>query len=376
MKKRSVMKRLAMTMAVLMTAAAASGCGSSSGGGSTTAAPAAPAATEAAGSEAAGGEAKEADTQAAADDWKWERKVTIVCPWGVGGGADGTLRPLQPILEKNLGVPVEIVNVEGAGGANGIDFTYKQPADGYTFVLGTQSHIMLDLQKILPVDFKQEFRPVSKLVHSINIIASSKKAMEGKYTNFDEFVAYAKEHPQELTCGMLTATGADSVSSKQTLAGGLGCGITEVEQYVKIVNYSSGSELSSAMVGGHININITGADEIKGLIESGDIVPLISMSENRMSSFPNVECTGEHDIDSYVGTWRGIFCRKDTPDAAVDSMAAALKTAWESPEYQEFLKNASYLDREGYADAATFQKLIDEEYVTFEDYLKGAGLIK
>ena len=100
------------------------------------------------------------------------------------------------------------------------------------------------------------------------------------------------------------------------------------------------------------------------------------MSENRMSSFPNVECTGEHDIDSYVGTWRGIFCRKDTPDAAVDSMAAALKTAWESPEYQEFLKNASYLDREGYADAATFQKLIDEEYVTFEDYLKGAGLIK
>ena len=170
MKKKSVMKRLAMTMAVFMTAAAAAGCGSGSGGGSTTAAPAAPAATEAAGSEAAGGEAKEADTQAAADDWKWERKVTIVCPWGVGGGADGTLRPLQPILEKELGVPVEIVNVEGAGGANGIDFTYKQPADGYTFVLGTQSHIMLDLQKILPVDFKQEFRPVSKLVHSINII--------------------------------------------------------------------------------------------------------------------------------------------------------------------------------------------------------------
>ena len=165
MKKKSVMKRLAMTMAVFMTAAAAAGCGSGSGGGSTTAAPAAPAATEAAGSEAAGGEAKEADTQAAADDWKWERKVTIVCPWGVGGGADGTLRPLQPILEKELGVPVEIVNVEGAGGANGIDFTYKQPADGYTFVLGTQSHIMLDLQKILPVDFKQEFRPVSKMVN-------------------------------------------------------------------------------------------------------------------------------------------------------------------------------------------------------------------
>lgn len=371
MMKKSVRSLTAVSLAFCMAAAALTGCGSGGGAADTKAADAtaAPAAADTTAAASEGGEA-------AAGDWKWERKVTLVCPWGVGGGADGTLRPLQPVLEKELGVPVEIVNVEGAGGANGIDFTQKQPADGYTYVLGTQSHIMLDLQKILPSEFKTEFRPVSKLVHSINIIASSKKAMEGKYTNFEEFVTYAKEHPQELTCGMLTATGADSVSLKQTLAGGLGCDVTEVEKYIKVVNYSGGAELSSAMVGGHININITGADEIKGLIDSGDIVPLISMSEARMSSYPNMECTADYDIDSYVGTWRGIFCRKDTPDAAVSAMSAALEKAWNSPEYQEFLKNASYLDRPGYAPADEFQKLIDEEYVTFEDYLKSAGLIQ
>lgn len=141
------------------------------------------------------------ETPAESGEWKWERKVTLVCPWGVGGGADGTLRPLQPELEKVLGVPVEIVNVEGAGGANGIDFTNKQPADGYTYVLGTQSHIMLDLQKILPVDFREEFRPVSKLVHSINIIASSKKAMEGKYTNLQNLSIMRKPIRRSLHAG-------------------------------------------------------------------------------------------------------------------------------------------------------------------------------
>ena len=316
-------------------------------------------------------------TPAAKDDgeWKWERKVTLVCPWGVGGGADGTLRPLQPVLEKILGTTVEIVNVEGAGGANGIDFTCKQPADGYTYVLGTQSHIMLDLQKILPVDYREELEPVAKLVHSINIIASSKKAMDGKYTNFTEFIEYAKAHPQELSCGMLTATGSDAVSLKQTLAGGLGCDITEVEKYIKVVNYGGGAELSSALVGGHINISITGADEIQGLIDSGDIVPLVSMSENRMSTQPNLECTGELGIDSYVGTWRGIFCRKGTPQAAIDAMAKALEEAWNTPEYQEFLKNACYLDRPGYANSQEYKELIEKEFVTFEEYLKGAGLI-
>ncbi len=353
MKKKGLKFAVSMALAASMAASVLAGCSSGSGG-----------------SNAGGGAA------AADGEWKWERKVTLVCPWGVGGGADSTLRPLQPELEKILGVPVEIVNVEGAGGANGIDFTNKQPADGYTYVLGTQSIVMLDLQKILPVDFTKEFRPVSKLVHSINIIASSKKAMEGKYTNFTEFVEYAKTHPQELSCGMLTATGADSVSLKQTLAGGLGCDITEVENYVKIVNYSSGAELSSAMVGGHINLNITGADEIKGLIESGDIVPLISMSEDRMSSFPDIESTGEHKIDSYVGTWRGIFARTDTPDAAVDAMAKAIKEAWDSASYQEFMKNAGYLDRPGYATAEELQTLVDEEYATFEEYLKSAGLIQ
>ena len=121
MRKRSVMKHAAVAMAVLMAAASAMGC--SSGGGSTTAAPAKTEAPKAESKAEDKTEAAAEKTEAAADDWKWERKVTIVCPWGVGGGADGTLRPLQPILEKELGVPVEIVNVEGAGGANGIDFT-------------------------------------------------------------------------------------------------------------------------------------------------------------------------------------------------------------------------------------------------------------
>lgn len=361
-------KTVTLILCIMLTLMMFTGCSSK--------APAATAATEAPAAPAAadGQSAAAAPTEAPA--WTWERKVTLVCPWGVGGGADGTLRPLQPILQEILGVPVEIVNVEGAGGANGLDYTYKQPADGYTYVLATQSIIMLDLQKILPFDFKVEMKPVAKLVHSINIIASSKKAMEGKYTNFSEFIEYAKSHPQEMTCGMLTATGADSVSLKQTLAGGLGCDITEVEKYVKVVNYSSGAELSAAIAGGHINIEVTGASEIQGLIDSGDIVPLISMSEKRMSAYPNVECTADYGIDSYVGTWRGLFARTDTPQAALDAMTAAVQQAWNDPAYQEFLKNASYLDRAGFAAPAEFQTLIDDEYVTFDTYLKGIGVIK
>ncbi|MDR1319197.1 MAG: tripartite tricarboxylate transporter substrate binding protein [Treponema sp.] len=308
--------------------------------------------------------------------WKWERKVTLVCPWGVGGGADGTLRPLQPLLQDILGVPVEIVNVEGAGGANGIVFTQKQPADGYTYVLTTQSIILLDLQKILPFDYQKELQPVSKLVHSTNLLTSSKRFQTGKYNNFQEMIAYAKAHPQELSCGMLTATGQDSVSMKQTLAAALGVSIPEVDRYIKTVPYGGGAELTAAMVGGHLSLGVSGSEEIQGLIESGDIIPLIAMSENRLSSVPNVPCTKDLGINSFVGSWRAIYARTNTPQAAVDSLAAALKKAWDSPSYQEFMKNSGYLDRPGYATKAETQALAASEYQIFTAYLKDIGILK
>ena len=94
-----------------------------------------------------------------------------------------------------------------------------------------------------------------------------------------------------------------------------------------------------------------------------------------MTAFPDVQCTGELGIDSYVGTWRALYCRTGTPQEAIDSFTEAVEEAWNDPTYQEFLKNASYLDREGFAPADELQALQDEEYVAFEEYLTAAGLI-
>ena len=230
--------------------------------------------------------------------FKFERKIEIVCPWGVGGGADSTIRPMASLLKDVLGVEVEVVNVEGGGGVNGVEYTYKQPADGYTFMLGTQSLIMQDLQGTTSMDFRTEMIPIAKLVHSINIIAGSKKAMAEKgYNSFSEMIEYVKANPFGVSVGMLTSTGADGAGLRQTLQG-----LDVLE-----ISYSGGAEMNSALVGGHIDMMITGTDEIAGLIESGDIVPLVALCENRMKMYPDMECTGELGIDSYIGTWRGIF---------------------------------------------------------------------
>ena len=303
----------------------------------------------------------------ASAEWKFERKVDIVCPWGVGGGADSTIRPMANLLKDIIGQQVDVLNVEGGGGVNGVEFTYKQPADGYTFMLGTQSLIMQDLQGNLSMDYKNEFIPVAKLVHSINIIAGSKKAMEAKgYTNFSSMIDYVKAHPWEVSVGMLTATGADGASLKQALEG-----LDVLE-----VSYSSGSEMNAALMGGHIDMMITGTDEIQGLIESGDVVPLLALVENRMKLYPDMECSGELGINANIGTWRGIFAVKGTPQEAIDALVAAVAKAVETDAWKAFLVSGAYDERVGFESGADFQKLFDNEYTLFTEYLREEGVLK
>ena len=48
-----------------------------------------------------------------------ERPITIIVPWGAGGGTDAVGRIIASILEKDLGVPVNVVNRTGGSGVVG-----------------------------------------------------------------------------------------------------------------------------------------------------------------------------------------------------------------------------------------------------------------
>ena len=252
----------------------------------------------------------------ASAEFKFERKIDLVCPWGVGGGADSTLRPLATLLQDILGVPVEVVNVEGGSGVNGVEYTYKQPADGYTFMLGTQSLYIQDMLGNTSMDFKTEFECEDVLVHSINAIVASKLSLE-KFgvSNWAELQTYIKDHPFEVSVAMLTATGVDGASLAQATEG---LDLLEIP-------YSSGSDANSALVGGHCDLYVCGWDDIAGLVESGDIVPILALCEKRMSIAPDLQCSVENGIDSVMGPWRGIFAKKGTPQGAIDALVAAIE---------------------------------------------------
>ena len=215
----------AMSMAVL------TGCGSST-------------APE---TKAAGGDAKAeaaAAGDAAASDWTWERNIEIVCPWGTGGGADTTLRAFATALESEIGVKVVVNNKSGAGGVTGVQFATSQPADGYTYLLCTQSPMLAQITGSTDFDVYGSIKPLCQLVHDVNVFVAGK---DEPYNNMEELKEYLKANPGSVKCGVMTITGLDAACVQGAFDG-------EVEA----VAYTEGSQLNADIVGGHINLGCEG----------------------------------------------------------------------------------------------------------------------
>lgn len=311
----------------------------------------------------AGCSSKPADSGKAGDSadkpWKFERKVEIVIPFGPGSGTDTTIRALQPLLEKELGVPININNVEGAGGVKGAEFFNKQPADGYTFALYTPSHIIAAVNKTTNFDILNDTVPVVRLVQDSNIILANKDV---PYNNMKELIEYVKANPGKAKLGMMSPQGIDGASAKQLFdAAGIDVGF---------VPYSSGAEANAAVMGGHTDMVLTSPFDANAYLKSGDMKGIVVLAEKRASNAPDVECTKELGYDAYIGPWRGLVAKKGTPEGAIKAFEEAVIKATQTPEWDKWKESVGLNDREGFANREDFTKIWAQYY---EDMKKLLG---
>ena len=73
---------------------------------------------------------------ATAQDWKPNKPVRIIVPWGAGGSTDQAVRSVTGDIEDALGQKVVVVNQPGGGGAIGTKSVMDAPCDGYTWASG------------------------------------------------------------------------------------------------------------------------------------------------------------------------------------------------------------------------------------------------
>lgn len=292
-------------------------------------------------------------------EWKFDRPIEMVIPFGPGSGTDTTIRAWAPLMEKELGVAININNMAGAGGVMGAEFHANQPADGYTFAMYTPSHVIAAVDKTANFDILNETMPVVRLVQDSNIILAGKHT---PYNNMEELIAYAKTNPaKKPTLGMMSINGIDGASAKQLFdAAGI---------EVSFIPYPSGAEVNAAVMGGHTDMVLTSPFDGNAYIESGDMKGIVLLAEERATNLPDVQCTGELKLDAFIGPWRGIVAKKGTPQGAIDALEAAAIIVNEKQEWIDWKATVGLNDRPGFATQEEFKAIWMEYYETMKTLL-------
>ncbi|MEZ5842739.1 MAG: tripartite tricarboxylate transporter substrate binding protein [Hyphomicrobiaceae bacterium] len=319
-----------------------------------------------AGGAAAGAAAGLGIVPAAAQSWP-TRPVTVVCPWGAGGGTDATARIVSALLEKSLKQPFNVVNRTGGSGVVGHSAIATAPADGYTIGMVTVEITMMHHQGLTKLN-PTSYTP----------LALMNEDPPGVQVRADAPWKTAKDLADAIKAapaGKLKASGTGQGGIWHLALIGMLQAMGLKPDHVRWIPSNGAAPAMQDLAAGGIDIVTCSVPEGKAMIDAGKARSLAVMATERNAAFPNVPTLKEAaGIDYSVGAWRGIAAPKGLPKEIADKLVAELKKVNESKEFRDFMKNRGFGVK--WADPAGFAKFMAEGDGKMKSAMTAAGLVK
>ena len=103
------------------------------------------------------------------------KPITMIVPYAAGGPTDTLGRVVTERMRAELGQPIVVENVAGAGGSIGLGRVARAAPDGYTIDVGNWSaHVVNGAIYSLPYDLMTDFEPIALLAHAPQIVIARK----------------------------------------------------------------------------------------------------------------------------------------------------------------------------------------------------------
>ncbi|SCL28403.1 Tripartite-type tricarboxylate transporter, receptor component TctC [Micromonospora pallida] len=269
----------------------------------------------------------------AGDARNWPRKgkpIELVVSFAPGGAVDTAARLVAPILEKELGTNVEVVNKPGAGGQIGYTALTSAKPDGYTIgATGSPSVVVSPLDKSRGAKYTREsFQPLGMQVIDPAVVGV---APDSPYHTLGDLIAAAKTTPGKITAsttGLQTGEHFAAVDIEQKTGGKFA-----------LVHFSEGaSQAIAAFLGGHVQVYVGSASDVTDLVKQKKIKLLGVMGEERSEFLPDTPTFKEQGVDVISATARGYSAPAGLPAEVAAKLEAALKKAIEDPAVASKMK--------------------------------------
>ena len=253
-------------------------------------------------------------TPAAAQDWP-ARPLTMVVPFAPGSGSDILGRIIAPRIADNLGAPVVIENVGGAGGMVGAARVMKAAPDGYQLLLATAGTHAVNqtLYKTPLYNAATDFAPVGLLARTPIVLVTRRDL---PVDDLPQFIAYAKAQRASMQYG---SPGVGSASHLACVLFNAAIGIE-----VTHVPYRSTGQALQDLLPGRLDYQCVPIAAAVPQVESKTLKAIAIMARTRSPILPMLPTAHEQGLaDFEVDTWYAIFLPKGTPLGIIEKLNVA-----------------------------------------------------
>lgn len=292
------------------------------------------------------------------------RPMTMICPFGAGGGTDAVARMVATLMEQDLGQPVNVVNRTGGGGAVGFTAGSTAAPDGYTMTLASGDITMLHWMGTAKVTYS-DFRAVGQ----VNFDAAAINVRtDAPWKTVKELQDYAKANPGKTKASGTGKGGCWDIARAGWL---IAAGVSP--DAIPWVPSSGAAPALQDMMAGGIQVATCSLPEARALIEAKKVKSLAVMADKRLEILPDVPTLKELGVNWSFGVWRGVLVPKGTPDNVVAILEKSLEKAYKNPKYKEFMSKMGL--GMVWRSAAEFDKFMAADDASNQKVMKGAGLI-
>ncbi|MEO8410171.1 MAG: tripartite tricarboxylate transporter substrate binding protein [Propionivibrio sp.] len=293
-----------------------------------------------------------------------DRPITIVIPWGAGGGTDATGRIIGTLLQKQLGVPVNVVNRDGGQGVIGHSAIATAKPDGYTLGVITVEIGMMHWIGLTELSGK-DYTPIG--LYNADP-AGVQVGADAPYTSAKDLIEAAKK-------GGLKGSGTSQGGIWHLALAGMLKTAGVDPALVPWVPSKGAAPALQELVAGGVDVVTCSPTEAGPLVDAGKVKILAVMSDARMQAFPEVPTLEEAlGIDWVIGAWRGLAAPKGLPQEVTDVLVPAFEKLTQDPDFVDFMNKRGFPIT--YKAPADFTKWMESSDANLGSIMKAVGIAK
>jgi len=295
-----------------------------------------------------------------------ERALTMVVPYGPGGGSGQVAAAMAEAVTGLTSVNINRDHKPGGSGTVGMTAYMSAPADGYTVL----EHID-DASSAHALDSSKPNPAVDLIPLVISQVTFSQvyiRSNETRFTDWPSFVAWVQAQDGKATIANVSKEGSmERVIMKF---------ITEAsDMQIQQISFDKGAPRYGALLGGQVDALFEQPGDVRNFLDAGNFKPILTVFNERPAAFADVPTHVEMGMDfEPLLRFRGFYVHKDAPADRVDWLKWAFQRAYCEDSYQTYNDSKFMNVIDSYRDTDGAIDMINAAIEQYRDVYKSMGL--